>query len=252
MKKILLFILLFTGLFSNAQIYSENVNGTGSAGAPYKLDVDNDGVKDFWLSVVDYGSTTASGVYVITGKNGNKLEAETGVEANRLESGNVVGNNIWTDSVVLVRKVSGSPQSGNFAGSNYQGYVGFQFKKGVDVYYGWLQVNANYDLNISAYGYNTISGGTVKAGQKDNTTGINETRPQLFNVFASQNSINVSFSNPSEIKSVTIYDLNGNVLHKQTEISRDISINMVNNASGIFIIESSDINGNSQSVKVSR
>lgn len=243
---------MFACYFSNAQIYSTYISGTGTPGSPYKLDVDNDGVKDFWLSIVDQGSTTASGVYVITGKNGNKLEAETGVEANRLEYGNAVGNNIWADSIVLVRRPSSGAASGNFAGTNSNGYIGFQLKKGVNIYYGWMNVSTGFYLSISAYGYNTLNGGVIKAGQEEEISAINETKPLLSNAIWSRNSINVSFAQPSEIKHIAVYDLTGKVIYKQTEINQDISINTSDISSGILIVETADVNGRFESIKLHR
>ncbi|MFN8278560.1 MAG: hypothetical protein U0T84_13860 [Chitinophagales bacterium] len=207
MNKIALLLSLTLTYLSQAQIIIKDIGCQTGNTTPYKLDLNNDGIKDYW-----FGSKNGSGLdcsmYVV-GRNGNKIEIESGVDANRLEAGNAIGNNIWGDSARLAYAVGSTNTTGNFGDGSSVGYIGIKFFDNGQVRYGWIQLQVFYGGMYVCWGAYDSQGGAMKAGQYF-YTGINEQSMQDQNLFWNGTDLVTNCIHESECSLLT---MNGQIVH---------------------------------------
>ncbi|MFN8310535.1 MAG: T9SS type A sorting domain-containing protein [Chitinophagales bacterium] len=229
MKKLFTFLFLFGTLYSYSQIVTGSAGSTSATyGAPYKLDIDNNGVKDFWI-VVDYQMSDY--IIRIVGKNGNKVEIESGIDGNHLSYGNQIGNNTWGDSARLCYSYG---SAGNFGGGNQSGYVGLKATVGGQTVYGYVYVQCgSSSAYVDNFAYNA-NGGAITAGQT--SLGISDIN-DFGTIGCTNNCIQLKANETfRSTATLSVLDLNGKVLHSSTISQATTTVPMEGISKGIYVV----------------
>lgn len=169
MKKIfplLFLIILFRD--ANADIIVTSAEHTLGGGDYVYLDVNNDGINDYLLSIA-YGPVT------IQGFNGCQVETGVNGTAIGLNTGAPVGTNSWQDSATIYFS-SGT----YYFPLNTFASLGLKLVKGGQTYYGYLEMEVNgtstvFTVSTFNMGYDNVPGEIIDAGAA--ATGIAEVIP---------------------------------------------------------------------------
>ena len=178
--------LLVSAQSSEAEIIytPANVTITNQGNAGYLLDLNGDGVKDFFIQ----GPTSRTALYVI-GLDGNRV---FGIEsfgssacyASALEAGRIIGQRyrecLQSYDIVI-------PYGGGGRWQDVKGrYLGFQFKIGPRTHYGWARLSVHVNGNVvtarlTGYAYQAAPDKPIRAGQISDDEDLDATRRENAN-----------------------------------------------------------------------
>jgi len=254
MKKIIIAIALLNFYFhSSATVTCTTLNSIANQNTIYKIDIDGDGVKDFWVHVYFTASGNLSTHYIV-GKNGSEVEvdAPNGYDINRLEENNSIGNNYWNDTAYFVQD-----GLGNFSGANMNGYAGLRFYKNGNYYYCYVYVMLTIyqgpsfvaQTNVSYTGFNDIANDPLQAGQCL-TTSIKPLHLSSTNIYpnptTNQLNITTTLQGNDEVQYQIINTLGATAMANKAT-AKDFSIDVSTLPTGIYFIHLQS--GNAKTVK---
>lgn len=235
---------------AESQITCTDVNAVADRASIYKLDVDGDGVKDFWFYVVQpiIFPTPPPDEYII-GMNGSEIEVDApgGTDANRLEINNQIGNNYWNDTAYLRR----TDLTGNFyGGSNETGYVGLRLLKNGNYFHAFVRISTEQtsewgEVQIFQSGFNSAVGSPLQAGQCV-ATNIQVVKQSAIELRIEQNQLHFSLQHYSENEEyrIEILDASGRRMLYQSIQQNESRLSLNDLPGGVYVATVLNGNGN--------
>ena len=144
------------------------------------------------------------------------------------------GNNFWNDTAYML--INGG---GNFGGSNTDGYIGVRHFKNGSYYYAWVDMDFNSLMRIDSYGYDTVAGSPLTAGQCTTTAtpiqSLSKIDVELYNY---GNIMQVNLSNYAQIEEarLQVVNLSGQVMYTESLLSDNNTINLTGLQKGIYLV----------------
>jgi len=235
-------------LFSLSQTFGQIIyqylsNAEATSSSPYKLDLDADGVKDIWFEIEEQGNGDYN--YYVTGKNGTEVETETATDANRLEAGNQVGNNIWSSRALLAVGDGGSSNiTGNFGGSNDIGYIGIRFLKNGNFYNGWVYLWVSYgDIKLFSHAVSLRLGGGILANQIVETiVNTKDFQSGGFSALLNNNQLKIAALSNALPYQYQVFDVSGKAVLSGKANQEETNLPFTPQAGGIYFLQIQDKN----------
>lgn len=243
-----LLIVLFSLSQTFGQIlYQDLSNAEATISSPYKLDLDADGVKDIWFEIEQQGNGDYN--YYVTGKNGTEVETETATDANRLEAGIVVGNsnNSWGSRALLAFYTTGSTSTsltGNFGGTNSQGYVGIRFLKNGYFYPGWVYLIVSFQtIQLIDCAVNFTIGDVIFTDQRDGTMiNVKDFQSGGFFALLNNNQLKIAALSNALPYQYQVFDVSGKAVLSGKANQEETNLPFTPQAGGIYFLQIQDKN----------
>ncbi|MGE0566572.1 MAG: T9SS type A sorting domain-containing protein [Bacteroidia bacterium] len=173
-------LLLFISGFANAQFMCTDINPDSvvtlpagpTAQATLNIDLNNDNTPDFQLTSAQSG--TIGFILAQTGtpwaNNFTLVDGSNNLQA--LNAGDPIGGSstVWhqmNTSNPAITTIIGSFATGTWAGQNDK-YIGLALTVATNTYYGWARMSVSGSANsytLKEYGYNSVPGASIAAGQ---------------------------------------------------------------------------------------
>jgi hypothetical protein len=208
---------------AEVRVFEANPSYVGD-GTPFFLDIDNNGVNDYRITVAANSPFTME----ITGLNGNNMiETDGNGIAIALNDGAPVGNNSFENSV----KIYEHPGTGYYFQLSVSKFLGLRFQVNGNTHFGYFNVvpyygsccpEANFTLALYTYGYETVPNQSITAGAEP-TSVRNILAPEDFIVRVINRNIEVTST--VTINRLELIDITGKILriNSPKQLSLDIS-----------------------------
>ncbi len=238
---------------SDAQmVYTDITPDTTAAvnGAFYDLDVDNNGITDFSISLnltSASGSTTNKVLATPTGTN--SIAGSTGVTGaylypTAMNPGDSIkaslAFNVGPNQGMVSFYSAGASTSvfGNWSGVTDK-YLGLKFMIGTQVHYGWARLDVSLNgtsFTIKDYAYDTIPNMGIEAGElPTSSSGINDLLAQHTMIYGFNRSIYVKIlNNASRDGIITVTNVLGQEIANATITDEITTISMENAKQGVY------------------
>jgi len=257
MKKLLLLssvALLFSATQSNAQIVYHDVipdaTLTNTHSPADSIDMDNNGVKDFVISLQNYTSSgiTYQVAIVIPASPNNAVDTslssvpgfKTSIAHNLNDPINT--SNSWAYGAAVSYQLLGGTATGFGAAGNFIGmsnkYIAVRFKIGSLWHFGWIRVSLNSSgtsLTLHDWAYNATSDASLLAGATVSSVEENSMAAN-YSIIATEKNISITSKNNFEKATVRITNLAGQLVFTTQLINDVTSVSMEGKADGIYFV----------------
>jgi hypothetical protein len=214
----------------------------------YGVDFDNDGHFDLhvtllsntgvWVMHLIWDSSLDNVYVVYDGEEASILELndEISPSSNWYKLGEGWGGllyGFWNDS----------GEYGNWTGTQDHKYLGIKFEIGSEFHYAWIHLtthqnsHSDLDFTIHSYAYNTIANQMILAGDVGEGAYIDNVTVDKLSIYPNPTKDVVYFKNGINVKDVTIYNANGELISKTKISLLNHSIDLSNYKKGIYLIK---------------
>ena len=252
--------LFGTAAAADAQIVYTDVNPdevltiTNGSVTDFAVDFNNDGNEDMAVAtygyLYNYGGTDYQLNYVFSFVANNATAALVGAmqtvgtnqfpATSSLTAGTAIGGaSTWLDTTAaggttyFTAAVGFGSTLVGTANTGSDVYLGARFLIGANTHYGWVRINVPADASqatVKDFAYNATANGPINAGQ---TAGISEIDAASWTAYGSGSSIKIKSSIEGNIE---VIDLAGKVISTGTITSGELTMNVANANTGMYIV----------------
>lgn len=262
-KKITSLFTLFAAAFSlNAAVqytdFTPDLSMSLSSGNDV-IDLDIDGNSTYDLSFTINGASSSMYNIAITGNDIDVLVNQVNTfparsYATALFAGNSVSPSGTYANFSANRQLADDAVNSSFQGQGER-FVGFRFKANGQRYYGWVLVELTnaIEFRVKAFAVESSPNKAITVGDNGtNIISLDEQNASAFSFYPTSVKQDLKVSSENRIASVEILNLAGSKVFTATPNTKEVSLNLSNLNTGIYIARVRDIHGNITSRKFVR